>query len=110
MLTSALQSAGAAVAAAGSADEALRLAVEWRPDVLVSDIGMPGTDGYSLLEQIKATLGAQAPRLAIALTAYAGEQDRRRAFAAGFQHHVAKPIDPLAVTEMIGHLFSAGTA
>ena len=110
MLASALGSAGAAVKAAGSADEALRLAVEWRPDVLVSDIGMPGVDGYSLMEQLRATLDAEGPRVAIALTAYAGENDRRRALAVGYQHHIAKPIDPLALARTIREMLDARTA
>jgi signal transduction histidine kinase/CheY-like chemotaxis protein len=107
MVTSVLDAAGATVAAAASADEALRLAVEWRPDVLVSDIAMPGKDGYSLMEQITATLGSASPRIAIALTAYAGERDRRRALTAGFHHHLAKPVDPLALARMIGDLLAA---
>jgi signal transduction histidine kinase/ActR/RegA family two-component response regulator len=107
MVTSVLNAAGASVASAASADEALRLAVEWRPDVLVSDIAMPGTDGYSLMEQITATLSSSSPRIAIALTAYAGERDRQRAFAAGFHHHLPKPVDPLALARMIGELLTA---
>ena len=101
MLASVLQSADATVITARSADEALRLAVERRPDILVSDIGMPGTDGYELLEQIRATLGEAAPRIAVAVTAYAGERDRERSAAAGFHCHVAKPLDPLALVDLL---------
>ena len=93
--------------AAASADEALRIAVERKPRVLVSDIGMPGTDGHALLEQIRATLGDQAPTVAIALTAYAGERDRQRSAAAGYRQHLAKPFDPLALVDVIAGMLSA---
>ena len=92
--------------AAGSADEALQLAIERRPQVLVSDLGMPGTDGYTLLAQIRETLGADAPHVAIALTAYAGERDRERSAAAGFHRHLAKPLDPLALVEIVAGMLS----
>ncbi len=78
---------------AASAAEALAaLAAEWA-DVLVADIGMPGEDGYSLIRRVRGLAGgAELP--AIALTAYAGDGDRRRALDAGFQVHLAKPVDP----------------
>jgi len=104
LLVSVLSGAGADVSAAGSADEALRLAVAHRPRVLVSDIGMPVMDGVALLEQVNATLGAEAPAVAIALTAYAGERDRQRTAAAGYQRHLAKPFDPLALVGVISEL------
>jgi signal transduction histidine kinase len=106
MLVSVLTNAGATVLAAKSADEALRLAVERRPQVLVSDLGMPGTDGYGLLGQIRQTLGADAPHVAIALTAYAGERDRARSAAAGFHRHVAKPLDPLALVDIVSEMLT----
>jgi CheY-like chemotaxis protein len=106
MLVSVLTNAGATVLAARSAGEALRLALQRKPQVLVSDLGMPGTDGYTLLAQIRQSLGADAPHVAIALTAYAGERDRARSAAAGFHRHVAKPLDPLALVEIVSGMLT----
>ncbi|MEO6238838.1 MAG: ATP-binding protein [Vicinamibacterales bacterium] len=106
LLVSVLEGAGATVLAARSADEALRLAVERRPEVLVSDLGMPGTDGYTLLRQMQQTLGADAPHVTIALTAYAGERDRELSAAAGFQRHVAKPLDPGLLVQMVREMIA----
>jgi CheY-like chemotaxis protein len=69
--------------------------------VIVSDIGMPETDGFEMMARIIAALGPSAPRARIALTAYAGEGDRARSAAAGFQRHLAKPFDPLALVEVV---------
>jgi CheY-like chemotaxis protein len=66
-----------------------------RPHVLVSDIGMPGMDGYELLRRVRALGEARGGRLpAIALTAFARSEDRTRALRAGFQVHVSKPVEP----------------
>src|SRR5260221_453702 len=101
MLASVLRDSGATVLAASAADEAMRLAVAERPAAILSDIGMPGMDGYTLMEQIIETLGPHAPRARIALTAYAGERDRARSVTAGFQRHLAKPLDPLALVDIV---------
>ncbi|MDQ3487838.1 MAG: ATP-binding protein, partial [Acidobacteriota bacterium] len=86
---------GAVVHVAASADEAVRLVMEHKPDVLVSDIGMPGADGYELLRRIRALDPEQGGRVAaIALTAFARSEDRTRALRAGFVVHVSKPVDP----------------
>ena len=69
--------------------------------MLVSDVGMPGTDGYALLRQIRATLGANAPPVTIAVTAYAGQRDREQSAAAGYQRHLAKPLDPLRLVDIV---------
>ncbi len=77
-----------------SAAEALKTFKEWKPNLLVSDIGMPNEDGYALiakLRKLKLKLAKEIP--AIALTAYATDDDRQRALSAGFQKHVAKPIE-----------------
>ena len=68
---------------------------EWHPDLLVSDIGMPNEDGYSLIKRLRE-LESDARRgiPAVALTAYATDEDRLQALSAGFQMHVAKPIEP----------------
>lgn len=79
---------------ASSGDEALRLLDSIEPDLLISDIGMPGMDGYELLRRLRARTDARASIRAIALTAFARTEDRTRALLAGFQMHVAKPVEP----------------
>jgi CheY-like chemotaxis protein len=101
MLESVLRSAGAVVFAARAADDALRIAIAERPDAFVSDIGMPGMDGFGLMARILEALGPDAPRARIAVTAYANERDRERSATAGFQRHLAKPLDPLALVEIV---------
>jgi len=89
-----LRQAGAEVSAVTSAEEARRAVAELHPDLIVRDIAMPGENGYSFirnLRQLGPARDAQVP--AIALTALAGEEDRRRSFAAGFQEHLSKPVD-----------------
>jgi signal transduction histidine kinase/ActR/RegA family two-component response regulator len=90
-----LIAAGARVLTAESADEALALLRSQRPDVLVSDIGMPERDGYELIRAIRLLppeLGGRTP--AIAVTAFARSEDRMRAMLAGYQMHLAKPLEP----------------
>ncbi len=77
------------VAADGAAG--VRKALDWQPEVAVVDIGLPLLDGYELARRVRATLGDHI-RL-IALTAYGGPEDRRRAFQAGFDHHLTKPAE-----------------
>jgi len=90
-----LSSEGATVRLAAAADEAMDHLREFRPDVFVSDIGLPVVDGYTLIRQIRQLSGEQGGWTpAIALTAYAGAEDARRAFEAGFQSHMTKPVDP----------------
>ncbi|MBD3884062.1 response regulator [Phormidium tenue FACHB-886] len=90
-----LEQSGAIVAAAASVVEALQIFGQKKFDLLISDIGMPDADGYTLMRQIRALPAAAGGKiLAIALTAYAGEFNRRQALAAGFQQHLAKPIEP----------------
>ncbi len=89
-----LRQAGAEVSAVPSAEEARRAVAELHPQLIVCDIAMPGENGYDFLRdlrQVGPALDAQVP--AIALTALAGEEDRRRSFAAGFQEHLSKPVD-----------------
>jgi signal transduction histidine kinase/ActR/RegA family two-component response regulator len=90
-----LQHYGATVATAASVAEALALFPAFAPDAVVADVGMPGEDGYSLIQQIRglpSERGGGVP--AIALTAYALREDRERAFEAGFSLHMAKPVEP----------------
>ncbi|MGB8688282.1 MAG: ATP-binding protein [Microcoleus sp.] len=96
------QQAGAEVTAVGSAIEALQLLSTTPFDILLSDIGMPDMDGYMLVRQVRALppeQGGQIP--AIALTAYAGDFNEKQALAAGFQRHVAKPVEPNELVKAI---------
>jgi signal transduction histidine kinase len=88
-----LESSGAMVLAAESAGEALDLLQREPVDVLLADIAMPGEDGYSLIRKLRALDAPAADVPAAALTAFAREEDRQAAFRAGFQLHLAKPID-----------------
>jgi len=90
-----LQSLGIAVELADTSAAGLRIVSDWRPDVIVADIGMPGEDGYHFVRQLRA-LGADRGGLtpAIALTAYSRPEDRRRAIEAGFGDHLPKPVLP----------------
>jgi PAS domain S-box-containing protein len=100
-----LESRRATVILASSAEEALRKLRQERPDVLVSDIGMPGEDGYGLIRrvrQLSPDAGGDTP--AVALTAYARAEDRVQAILAGFQHHVAKPVQPAELIAMVASL------
>jgi CheY-like chemotaxis protein len=96
---------GAMVSASASAAEALSGLEQFRPDVLVADIAMAGEDGYSLIRKIRACPldhGGRTP--AIALTAYAGDANRRLALEAGFQKHMTKPADPSELARTIVRL------
>ena len=97
-----LTQAGASVTAVASVREALQALEAERPDVLVSDIGLPDEDGYALIRQIRqyeAEHGGFLP--AVALTGYARAEDRARILAAGFQAHVPKPVEPVELTAVI---------
>ena len=94
LLYSALLAAGADASAAASAEEALAACIATEPDAIVSDIGMPGRDGLALIRDIREALGGRMPRVAVALSAYAAPRDRERSLDAGFQQHIAKPVDP----------------
>jgi signal transduction histidine kinase/ActR/RegA family two-component response regulator len=84
----------ATVVTAASADEAMLLLASDPPDLLVSDIGMPGTDGYAMLRRIRSLRDARAAIPAVAVTAYVRREDQVRAADAGFQAHLGKPVDP----------------
>src|SRR5690606_72859 len=89
-----LESHGADVSEASAAEEALALYDRAQPDVLISDVGLPEIDGYELLRLIRDREDGNGFIPAIALTAYAGSQDRMRALRAGYQAHLAKPVEP----------------
>jgi PAS domain S-box-containing protein len=105
LLREILSQAGAEVAVVACADEALETLRRWRPDVLVSDIGMPGDDGYVLIRKVRALRPEEGGHVrALALTAYARSEDRALALEAGFHTHIAKPVDPLELTALIAGL------
>lgn len=100
-----LSQQSAQVVTAATAALAMAAHLEFHPDVLVCDIGMPEKDGYELLKEIRSLpseQGANTP--AIALTAFAGVDDRRRALAAGFQVHLSKPVDPAELIAVIANV------
>ena len=109
LLVAILQGQGAevrAVASAAAAIEALR-DPQFRPDVLVSDVGMPGTDGFALVREMRSMSAEKFRSLpAIAVTAYVNPEDRVRALVAGYQNHLPKPVDPDALAEAIVQLVS----
>jgi PAS domain S-box-containing protein len=100
-----LEIAGATVSMAASASEAMERILAARPDVLVCDIGMPGEDGYSLIRKLRVLEESHESALpAIALTAYARSEDRARAIRAGFQIHLAKPVEPAELLAVVSGL------
>jgi PAS domain S-box-containing protein len=109
MLNVMLRRHGARVIAVKSAEEAVEAALNLNPDLLVSDIEMPGEDGYSLIRRIRENEIETGRRLlAIALTAHARVEDRLRALSAGYQSHVAKPIEPAELIAVIESLTRGG--
>ena len=100
-----LGAAGAEVALAASAEAAFALLASFAPDVLVSDVGMPGEDGYALIRRVRGSAHRFARVPAVALTAYAGPEDARHAVLAGFDTHLAKPVEPATLTLVVSRLF-----
>ena len=103
MLAALLEISGARVTTATSAPAALQAFADFPPDVLLSDIGMPGEDGYSLARKVRAFEAEQGrpPVPAIALTGFAEYADRTRALEAGFQAHLTKPVKPVELVATI---------
>jgi CheY-like chemotaxis protein len=96
---------GAIVRTCTTADECLEQAQDWRPDVLIADIGLPQQDGYALIERLRtleAARGGKTP--AIALTAYARVEDRMKILSAGYQMHVPKPVEPTELVTIVASL------
>lgn len=102
LLSTVLSKSGASIRTATSAEEGFAQVKEWRPDVIVSDIGMPGEDGYSFMKRVKTWMreaGVWIP--AVALTAYARAEDRIKALASGYQIHVPKPVEPAELVTVL---------
>jgi CheY-like chemotaxis protein len=105
MIQMILEGRDALVYVVASGDEALRAIEEWHPEVLVSDIGMPEMDGYQLMEKVRAAEATRGHSLpAMALTAYAREEDRERSIAAGYQRHLVKPVEPSDLITAVAEL------
>ena len=103
--TTVLQQCQAEVLAVGTVQEALRIIPKWKPDVLVSDISMPGEDGYSLIRQLRSQPPEQGGKIpAAALTAFARAEDRMRAIQEGYQLHLPKPIEPAELATVVASL------
>jgi CheY-like chemotaxis protein len=104
------QSLGAQVRTAASAAEGFSALTEFKPDVLMCDIAMPGEDGYSLIQRVRALKAGQGGKTpAIAVTAYARTEDIRRVLEAKYDAHQAKPVDMLALSHLIAKLAREST-
>jgi CheY-like chemotaxis protein len=110
MLTRMLESWGADVRAAASADEALEALGVEAPDLLISDIGMPRVDGYELIRRIRAMESPGRRDVpAIALTAFARNEDAAKARQAGYGVHLPKPVDPSRLLSTINAVLAGST-
>jgi signal transduction histidine kinase/ActR/RegA family two-component response regulator len=106
-----LGQAGARVISAAGAAEAIDTLDRERPDVLLSDIAMPGEDGYALIRRVRSRSGEAGGRIpAAALTAYATLEDRAKAIRAGFDEHIPKPVDPTRLIGAVALLVDASRA
>ncbi len=105
LVTAVLEKCGAKVTTADSASAGLNLIRELRPDILLSDLGMPGEDGYSLIKKVRALSAEQGGMIpAAALTAYARVEDRMKVLRAGFQIHLPKPVEPAELIAVVANL------
>lgn len=105
MITTILEERKVKVTTALSAGEAIKAIERSMPDILVSDIGMPDADGYELIRMIRRLESKQGGNIpAVALTAYAREEDRMRSLSAGYQIHLAKPVEPSELIAVIADL------
>jgi len=105
LLSVVLSQCSADVKVVATVQEAMQVLLEWKPDVIISDIGMSEEDGYSLIRKVRALpreKGGRTP--AAALTAYARSEDRIKALAAGYQTHVTKPVDPAELIAVVASL------
>jgi CheY-like chemotaxis protein len=100
LMADALARKGFDTRTAGDAKAAMTLVGEWQPEAAILDIGLPVVDGYELAKQIRATPGGNKVYL-IALTGYGQAMDRERALAAGFDHHLVKPVDTATIRALL---------
>lgn len=111
LISTVLVQCGAEVRTCESAAQALDLIREFQPDILVSDIGLPDEDGYSLIRKVRAAEEGTGRRLpAVALTAFARVEDRMKAMTEGYNMHVAKPVEPAELALVIASLTNQGKA
>jgi CheY-like chemotaxis protein len=105
LITFILEEYNVQVTTATSASEALKAIARSSPDIIISDIAMPGEDGYSLMRKVRSLEPEQGGHIpAIALTAFAREEDRILALDAGFQRHIPKPVDPFELVAVVAKL------
>jgi CheY-like chemotaxis protein len=105
LIMTVLANAGAEVRVSASAAEALKIVQGWRPDVLISDIEMPGEDGYAFIQKVRSLDAEGAGKVpAVALTAYGRVEDRHRSISAGFSMHVPKPVEPTELVVIVASL------
>jgi CheY-like chemotaxis protein len=104
-LSTVLELYGAQVRIAASVSQAISEIERLPPDVLVSDVGLPGEDGYSLIRKVRALTSDRGGLIpAVAVTAYAREEDVKQAIAAGFQRHIPKPVESSQLVAVVAHL------
>ncbi|WGV26021.1 response regulator [Halotia branconii] len=107
-ITTVLEADGATVVAVTSAAEAWETLPKLQPDVFICDIAMPGEDGYTLIRKVRSLQNDKLRQVpAIALTAYGDSEDRIRALEAGFNTHVAKPVDPGELVVIIANVVAS---
>jgi PAS domain S-box-containing protein len=105
LMSAILEQCGAEIKVAENAAQALSLIDEYRPDILISDIGMPETDGFELIKKIREKEKGSGKRLpAVALTAFARAEDRLKALSAGYNMHIPKPVEPTELIVVIANL------
>jgi signal transduction histidine kinase/ActR/RegA family two-component response regulator len=105
VLRAILNQFGATVRGAGSSSDALETFLQWKPDVLVSDLGMPGEDGFALIGKVRALTAEQGGDIpAAALTAHVRDEDRVQALTSGYQTHIKKPVDPTKLAAAVASL------
>jgi len=91
---------GHEVHTASDGEAGLAKAIEWRPDVVLLDIGLPGMDGYEVARRLRENTATSATHL-VALTGYGQPEDERRAYDSGFDIHLTKPVDPVRLGELL---------
>jgi CheY-like chemotaxis protein len=104
-----LELAGARVRVVGAVGEALEALETFAPDVVVSDISLPGIDGYEFIRCVRALGPHHGQVPAVALTAYARAEDRQKALSAGFNEHLPKPVDPGTLVAVLARVVREGS-